>query len=147
MRKLAVCCLAIAVVVMFVPAAQAGTKCYHLTNFCDGLEANNIIVGGDAGTVTAGLWDWMCLKVGTGSLVSGVPNKFGGTPLYPYSGGVGQGFSAVFAFKPSAHTFDLYATFDGSSVQAFQVNQPYTTTNGACSPLNANVGKSSTTGR
>jgi len=141
MRKLAVCCLAIAVVVMFVPAAQAGTKCYHLTNFCDGLEATNSSLGGNAGTLVAGLWAWQCSNTCPGSLVVGVPNKFGGQPLYPYSGGTGAGFAAMFAFKPSSHMFDLNVTMDGFTFQAFQINQPYTTTNGVCSCGKANDGK------
>ena len=136
MRKFAICCLAIAVATMLVPAAQgAMTKCYHLTNFCDGLEATNIHVGGIAGTITVGLWDWLCLANNTGTLISGVPNKFGGQPLYPYSGGTGSGFTAIFTFKPAVAMFDLYGTFDGVTAFAFQTNQPFTTTPGVCNPL------------
>jgi hypothetical protein len=135
MKRFAICCVALAVAAMFVPAAQAGTKCYHLTNFCDGLEATNIFVGGTAGTITVGLWDWVCLANNTGTLVSGVPNRFGGQPLYPYSGGTGSGFSATFTFKPLTHLFDLYGTVDGMTTFAFQTSQPYTTTPGPCNPL------------
>jgi len=146
MKKFAICFAALAVAAMFVPAAQAQScpgKCYHLTNFCDGLEATNVHVGGISGTLTAGLWDWKCLANGTGTLVAGVPNKFGTQPLYPYSGGTGAGFDAQFTFNNALHKFDLYGTFDGCTFSAFQVNQPFTVTKGACNPL-ARTGRSAT---
>jgi len=135
MKTFGICVLVLVVAAMFVPSAQAATKCYHLTNFCDGLEATNIHVGGLAGTITFGLWDWQCLANNTGTLVAGVPNKFGGQPLYPYSGGTGAGFAAIFTFKPSVAAFDLYGSFDGFTTFAFQTNQPFTTTPGVCMPL------------
>jgi len=147
MKMFAICCLVLAVAVMFVPAAQAGTKCYHLTNFCDGLQSTTIFVGGDQGTESVGLWDWLCFGNNTGTLQSGGPNKFGTQPLYPYSGGSGQGFQANFTFKPVNHTFDLYATQDGHTTFAFQTAQPYTTTNGNCNPLARQTGVRSATGR
>src|SRR5205085_7488561 len=117
------------------PSAQAATKCYHLTNFCDGLQLTTIHVGGIQANEVVGLWDWLCLGAGTGTLISGSPNKVGTQPLYPYSGGTGYGFNANFTFKPSVAAFDLYATTDGQTTFAFQTNQPFTTTAGPCNPL------------
>jgi hypothetical protein len=131
MKKFAICCLALVVVSMFVPAAQAATKCYHLTNFIDGLEVTTIFVGGIQANEVVGLWDWVGSHDNTGTLVSGGPNKFGTHPTYPFDGG----FQANFTFKGSTHLFDLYGTFDGFNTFAFQTNQPYTTTGGVCSPL------------
>ncbi len=147
MKMFAICCLVLAVAVMFVPAAQAGTKCYHLTNFCDGLQATQIFVGGNQGTEEVGLWDWLCLANGSGTLQTGGPNKFGTAPTYPYTSGHAYGFSANFTFKSLTHTFDLYGTFDGSTTFAFQTAQPYTTTAGPCNPLARQTGVRSATGR
>src|SRR5258708_4910456 len=146
MKKFAICCAALVVAAMFVPAAQAGTKCYHLTNFCDGLQATQIFVGGIQGVEEVGLWDWVCAHNGDGSLQSGGPNKFGKQPLHPFHGGSPSGFNANFKFNPSLLLFDLYATTDGATTFAFQTNQPYTTTSGPCSPLHANTGLRSATG-
>jgi len=140
MKKFAICCLAAAAVALFVPAANAGTTCYHLTNFCDGVQSTTIFVGGVQGVEAVGLWDWVCLGAGTGTLDSGGKNKFGTQPLYPYSGGTPAGFNANFTFKPLTHLFDLYGTFDGSTTFAFQTSQPYTTTSGPCNPLHAKSG-------
>ena len=146
MKKFAICCVVLAVAVMFVPAAQAGTKCYHLTNFCDGLQATQIFVGGLQNQEVVGLWDWLCLANGSGTLMSGGPNKFGTAPTYPYTSGHAYGFSANFTFKGGiVKQFDLYGTFDGSTTFAFQTNQPFTTTAGACNPLGPrNPGRSAT---
>ena len=137
MKKFAICLAALLVAAMFVPGAQAAaTKCYHLTNFCDGVQATNITVGGIQAHEVVGLWDWLCIGGGTGTLMSGGPNKFGTAPVYPYVFGSDiYGFSANFTFKPPAHAFDLYATFDGLTTFGFQTNQPFTTTNGPCNPL------------
>jgi|SRR5215471_3981371 len=140
MKKFAICCLALATIAIFTPAANAGTICYHLTNFCDGLQSTTIHVGGVQGTEEVGLWDWVCLANGTGTLQSGGKGKFGTQPLYPYSGGTPAGFNANFTFKTLTLTFDLYATTDGSTTFAFQTAQPYTTTAGPCNPLHAKSG-------
>jgi hypothetical protein len=93
-------------------------------------------VGGIQGNEVVGLWDWLCFANGTGTLMTGGPNKFGSQPVYPYIGGSAiYGFAANFTFKPSLAAFDLYGTFDGSTTQAFQTSQPYTVTNGPCNPL------------
>lgn len=133
MKKLTICCLVIAVSALFTPVAQAGTKCIHLTNFCDGLEITSFPT--IAGTAVVGLWDWVCLGNNTGSLIAGAPTKFGGQPIYPYSGGTGSGFAGLFALNGSLHEFDLWGSMDGFTVFAFQTNQPYTTTKGKCNPL------------
>ncbi len=147
MKKFAICCAVLVVAAMFVPAAQAGTKCYVLTNFCDGVQVNQIFVGGVQGTEVVGLWDWVCIRGGDGTLISGGPNKFGTQPLYPFHGGTPSGFNANFTFKGLTHTFDLYATTDGTTTFAFQTAQPYTSHSGACvPPVNANLGLRSATG-
>jgi hypothetical protein len=149
MKKFAICAALVLAVMLSVPSAQAATKCYHFTNFCDGLQVTSIHVGGIQANEYVGLWDWICLGNGTGTLISGGAGpKIGTQPLYPYSGGTGYGFNANFTFKASTHLFDLYATFDGQTTTAFQTNQPYTTTNGPCNPLGprSNTGRS-TTGR
>ena len=136
MKKFAICCMALFVVAILVPSAQAGTKCYNLTNFCDKIQYNQVSVGGVQKTEVVGLWDWACLANGTGTLISGSVKKIGTQPLYPYSGGTGFGANANFTF--GVGVFDLYGTADGATVLAFQTAQPYTSTNGACNPLKHN---------
>lgn len=135
MKKFAIGCLAVAVFALFVPASfgTAVTTCYHLTYFCDGVQATGPSAGEDAG-----LWDWVCLGNNTGTLTIGPHNKFGSQPLYPYSGGNGQGFAANFKFNNTTHLFNLYGTVDGSSIFFFQKNSPFTTSSGPCNPLHAN---------
>ena len=136
MKKFAICCLAFAAVVLLSQVSFAATTtCYHLTYFCDGVQATGPFGGEDAG-----LWDWLCLANGTGTLTIGPHRKFGTQPLYPYSGGSGQGFAANFKFVPLTATFNLYGTNDGATVFLFQQNSPYTTTAGPCNPLHAKSG-------
>jgi hypothetical protein len=136
MKKLVICAIAVFAVAMMIPGAQASTKCYHLTNFCDGVQATYTTVGGIQHVEESGQWDWVCAGAGVGSFTAGGTNKFGSAPYYPMtSGGTFYGFAANFTFKPSALAFDLYGTFDGATPTAFQTSQPYTVTNGACSPL------------
>lgn len=144
MKKFAICCLALAAVAMFVPAANAVpiTTCYHLTYFCDGVQTTKI------GPVVVGLWDWVCLGTGTGTLTGGSLNKFGTQPLYPYAGGTAFGADAVFYFHPATGLFNLTGTVDGMTFFYFQHNSPYTTTPGPCSPLGPrNPGARSVLGR
>jgi len=144
MKKFAICLLALAVAALFVPAAQAApspTKCYHLTNFCDGVQPTTINVGGIQGKEVALLWDFVCIGAGTGTLGSGGVNAFGSQPIYPFVGGTSFGFAANFKFKPAGHLFDLYGTFDGLTASVFQTNQPWTQTNGPCNPLVVKHGK------
>jgi len=145
MKKFAICFVALAVVALLVPSAQAaGRHCYVLTNFCDGIQTQQIHVGGITGQEVVGLWDYVCIKNNDGALFTGAPNKFGTQPTYPFhSGGVPAGFAANFTFKPSTHTFDLYYTLDGMTTGAFQTNQAYTLVNGNCNPL-ARTGRSAT---
>jgi hypothetical protein len=136
MKKFAICCLALALAALFVPAAQAApsaTKCIHFTNFCDGFQRTQSHVGGVQVNEWVGLWDYVCAGNGTGSIMSGSVNKIGTHPTYPFDGG----FAANFSFAPGTHLFDLYATFDGINVTVFQTAQPWTQTNGPCNPLNA----------
>lgn len=142
MKKFAICCLVLAVVAMFVPTAYANPKtfCYHLTYFCDGVQATNFGVGPVQGIESVGLWDWVCLGAGTGTLMSGGNNKFGTQPLYPFSGGTPAGFNANFTFNRSLGVFDLYGTFDGMTTFAFQHNSPFTLSAGPCNPLHAKSG-------
>jgi hypothetical protein len=135
MKKFAICCMALFVVAMLVPTAQAATKCYHLTNFCDQVQVSNAVVGGVQKTEVYGEWDWVCLLNGDGTPISGGTNKFGTNPSYPYHGGTSFGANANFTF--GVGVFDLYGT-DGVNLLTFQTNQPYTKTNGACSPLKHN---------
>ena len=134
MKKFAICCVALFVAAMLVPSAQAATKCYHLTNFCDQIQASQTAVGGVQKQEVSGLWDWLCLGSG-GTLVAGGPNKFGTRPTYPY---VGSAYpyaffaSANFTFVPASGLFDLYGTADGATTFAFQTGQPFTVTKGAC---------------
>ena len=147
MKNFAICVMVLMVAAAFVPTAQAQvTSCYVLTNFCDGIQTTDYTVGGAQAKETAALWDWICLKAGTGSLMSGGPGKFGTQPTYPFVGGTPSGFSANFTFGPKAKGFDLYGTFDGSTINAFQVGQAYKKVKGACNPLAPKTGRS-TTGR
>ena len=149
MKKFAICCAILVVAAMMVPGAQAATKCYHFTNFCDVVQVSQYHVGGIQGNEVVGLWDWLCFGAGDGTEVVGGPNKFGTQPVYPYHGGSAiYGFASNFTFKPLVAAFDLYATFDGMTTVAFQTNQPFTTTAGACSPLGPRTpGSKSLTGR
>jgi hypothetical protein len=137
MRKFAICCIAVAA--MFVPAAQAGTKCYHLTNFCDGLQTTTF--PSNSGTAVVGLWDYLCLANNTGTPVGGAPTKFGTQPTNPYFGGTGAGAYLLFTLNNNLHQFDLWESFDGVTVFVVQTNQPFTTTKGACNPLVNTNGK------
>ena len=145
MKKFALCCLAIASVALFVPTASAGTTCFHLTYFCDGVQSTTISVGPVQKVEAVGLWDWVCLGNGTGTLDSGGNKKFGTQPLYPYSGGTPAGFNANFTFGVVnlQKVFDLYATTDGVTTFAFQHNSPYTTTSGPCNPLHVQKARQS----
>jgi hypothetical protein len=145
MKKFAICCLALVAVAMLVPTAQAKpgpvTTCIVLTNFCDGIQIVTSKVGGIQAKEVVGLWDYVCAKNGTGSLMAGSVGKFGTHPTYPFDGG----FSANFTLKAPALLFDLYGTFDGLTAFAFQTNQPYTPVAGPCSPLAPrNPGRSAT---
>lgn len=151
MKKFAICLAALLVAAMFVPAASAvPTKCYHLTNFCDGVQATQIHVGGIQANEVVGQWDWLCFGIGTGTPTVGGPNKFGTALMYPLGSlyGYGVGIAANFTFKPPIHQFDLYGTFDGATTVALQTAQPFTTTSGPCNPLGPRKpGQKSTTGR
>ena len=140
MKKFAICLMALMVLAAFAPSAMAKSKttCYVLTNFCDGIQAQGPQMGGE----DAFLWDWVCLKSGTGQIGIGPHKKFGTAPNYPYNTGTPSGFAANFVFLPSA--FNLYNTFDGVTVGTFQTNQPYTAQPGACNPLTPRVGRSAT---
>lgn len=131
MKKFAICCMALFVAAMLVPSAQAATKCYHFTNFCDQIQINQVAVGGIQKQEVVGLWDWLCFGSG-GTLISGSVGKLGTQPTYPYVGGLGYGFNANFTFANATKLFDLYATFDGATAFVFQTNQPFTLTKGAC---------------
>jgi hypothetical protein len=137
MKKFAICCLALVAVAVMAPSAQAATKCIHFTNFCDGFQVNQTFVGGIQVNEWSGLWDWLCVFNNSGTLQAGSVNKIGTQPAYPYYPNIGttNGFAANFSFKPLTHLFDLYGTFDGVNTFAFQTSQPWTKTNGACSPL------------
>ena len=143
MKKFAICCLALASIALFVPTASAATTCFHLTYFCDGVQSTTIAVGGIQKTEAVGLWDWLCLGNGTGTLDSGGNKKFGTQPLYPYSGGFGYGFNANFTFGVvnTVKLFDLYGTFDGTTTFAFQLSSPYSTSKGPCNPLHVQKAK------
>ena len=138
MKKFAICLLAIAALTVFVPStfAKSATTCYHLTYFCDGVQATK------NGAEDAFLWDWICLGAGTGQIGIGPHKKFGTYPLYPFNSGTPGGFAANFVF--GAGTFSLPATFDGVTISNFQTNSPYTTTSGACNPLGPRNGRSAT---
>ena len=147
MKQFAICA-ALVMAVMLIPSAQAATKCYHLTNFCDGLQATQTFVGGIQNQEVVGLWDFLCIGGGSGTLISGGPNKFGSQATYPYPAGQSYGFAANFTFKNLTHLFDLYATSNGQTTFAFQTNQPFTTTKGPCNPLGPRqFGSKSVTGR
>ena len=95
MKKFGICGLAL-VVAMLVPAAQAGTKCYVLTNFCDRIQVSNYFVGGIQGTESVGLWDWACSGPGgPWTLISGGNNAIGTQPSEDFKGGPGEGFQAT----------------------------------------------------
>jgi hypothetical protein len=141
MKKFALCCLAVALVALFVPVANAApvTTCYHLTYFCDGVQTTK-----NAGVVV-GLWDFICQGAGAGSLMAGTANSFGTQPIYPFVGGVPAGFDAQFYLRPAKLLFNLAATTDGVTFFYFQKNSPYTPTPGPCNPLGPrNPGRSAT---
>ena len=142
MKKFAICVLAVLVVAMFVPGAQAATKCYTFPNFCDHIQTEQ------TGPEVVGLWDWQCANQGTGVLASGTTNKIGTRPVYyPYNGNTAAGFAANFTFKPGSGLFDLRGTFDGVTVSTFQHNKPFSVAFGSCNPLGPRNPGRSTTGR
>jgi len=132
MKKLAICCLVMALAALFVPVSQAAPRCITFTNFCDRIEFDTTNVGGVEGTVFFGSWDWECASDPTSSIIGNGGTKFkvGTRPIY-----VGTdyafAYSAGFTFKKAGLLFDLYGT-NGPSAFAFQLAQPWTQASGSC---------------
>ncbi len=134
MKKFSICCLVLAVAVMFVPAAQAA-KCITLTSFCDKIQHVSFGTGGQTGKMTIGLWAWTCNPGGLGTLISGKEGgAFGKTILatQPTAGGVPFGAQAHWSLNNGTGLFDLHGTVDGSTFFSFVSGSGFTTTLGAC---------------
>lgn len=137
MKKFAICCLVLAVAVMFVPAAQAAPapKCITLSAFCDQLQHKSFLVGGQTGKLTLGLWDWTCDPGALATPISGkAAGAFGKTILatQPVAGGFPFGIQTHFSLNNATGLFDLYGSFDDSTFFAFQLSMGFTQAPGAC---------------
>lgn len=132
MKKFALGCLVLALAVMIVPQSFAAQKCIHFTNFCDSISLNTATVGGVMGTAGYGGWDWLCTGNWTDASVLGnaTNNARIGTRAYSAVYAYLSPYTFQFTFN-LANGFDLYGT-NGSSLFAFQTNQPFTLSGGAC---------------
>ena len=132
MKKFALCCLVLALAVMMVPQSFGATKCIHFSNFCDSISLQTATVGGIQGTAGYGGWDWLCTGNWSDASVIGTATNNARIGTRPYSAVYAYlaAYSFQFTFNLS-QGFDLYGT-NGSSLLAFQTNQPFTLTNGAC---------------
>lgn len=151
MKKFAICAFVLVVAAMCVQAAQA-QACITLTNFCDHIQYYAYSTKGIAGLQSVGQWDYVCLNQGTGTLISGNYSKLGPITMAtqpttadaPGGGGSPAGFQATWTFNQKKALFDLADTTDGVNIGFFQRAKGYTQTPGACNPLHANGGRSST---
>jgi hypothetical protein len=129
MTKIVSLCLLLQVaVVLSQPAqCQAATRCMHMTNFCDSIMFQI------SGTFVYGGWDAFCEGDWKRSSILGkwkTAPELGTHPVYPFS--YYFVYSMQFSFKPGK-LFDLYGTSGiANGVFAFDSNQPYTITDGAC---------------
>jgi len=134
MKKFALCCLVLALAVMVVPQSQAASYCISLTNFCDTINLTSANVGGIQGVELYGAWDWECLGDYSSASIAGTPPSgktylatrpvYSGTP-YAFA------YTAMFSLKKSGGAFDLYGN-TAASLFAFQLDQPWSFSNGAC---------------
>jgi hypothetical protein len=136
MKKLAICCLVLAVAAIFVPVSQAAPRCITFTNFCDQIQYDTAAVGGINGTILWGNWDWLCNFEASANVAGngGAKLKLGTRPysavyayLSPYSFG--------FAFAKSSHLFGLQGNnggLNGGGAFVVQDNQPWTQATGSC---------------
>ena len=121
------------------PLAQQ--KCMHFTNFCDTIVLSQ---GTDEFSPYAnGNWDWQCQADWTSSNILGNLKK--GHELttrtaYP-GGNYATPYTSLFSFK-AGQLFDLYQTNGlGGKIFAARTNQPFTLTDGACSPGDVDTSK------
>lgn len=116
--------------------SQNTTHCIHFTNFCDSVEFAT------SGALAYGVWDWTCEGEWTQNPVIG--NATVGPELTTrpkQANGFAFTYTAHLSFKPGK-LVDLYES-DGieSGLLAVWKNQPFTVTNGACSPRDVAIKK------
>lgn len=141
MKKLAICCLVLALAAIFVPTSQASPRCITFTNFCDQIQYDTTVVGGVTGTVFYGDWDWFCTPGSSTSIIGngGSKLKVATRPVYyTYT----FAYTAGFTFRKSDHLFDLMATTGlAGGALYFQYNQPWTQAGGTCGFAKPSNGK------
>lgn len=137
MRKSFFFCLLVATA-LFAQSirAQAAPRCLHFTNFCDTISLES------SGILAYGGWDALC--EGNWSRSSVIGNwksrpELGTRPVFDFN--YVFPYTMQFLFKADK-LFDLYAT-DGTAdgVFAYDTNEPYTITGGACLSTDANKTK------
>lgn len=116
--------------------SQEVDRCIHFANFCD-----TIVLATSSG-FAYGNWDWNCTQDWTDTPIIGnaeAGRELGTRPGFAY----GYTFAYSTEFSPKAgNLFDLYLTNGvGGRVFTGRKNQPYTVTNGACSPSDVDKSK------
>jgi hypothetical protein len=133
MKKFALCLMVLALSLAVVPQSNASSNCIHFTNFCDSISVQTASVGGVMGSAAYGGWDWLCTGNWTDASIIGNASNPARLGTRPYSVAYAylDAYSFGFTFKINGSLFDLYGT-NASSLLAFQTNQPFTITSGAC---------------
>lgn len=133
MKKVAICAMVLALAVAIVPQSNA-TSCVHFTNFCDSIQANISVVGGISGKMAYGGWDFLCTGNWTDASVIGNSATLSRIGTRPYSVTYAylDAYSFQFAFQAHTQLFDLYGTNGGTTITAFQTNQPWSIGSGTC---------------
>lgn len=138
MKKLAICCLALAVCAVFVPTSHAASKCIALSDFCDRVSVNITNVGGQQGTELVGLWDWTCDGVTLAPMAGGA-----GTKLKFAGFLAGIGLTENWTANKGNHITDIYLTADGVNESPLVTGEGFSLTNGSCGFATPNNGKPS----
>lgn len=138
MKKLANCCLALALVFVFVPNSQAGNGCIQLTQYCDRVQIATTAVGGEQGIELVGLWDWMC----DGVTLAPVAGNFGSKITFAgYLANIG--LTENWTANRRDGLADIYETADGRTESPLVLGVGFTLTPGSCGLTNPNNGKPS----
>jgi len=132
MKKLAICCLVLAVAVMFVPKSQANPRCISLQDYCDLTNFDTSNIGGQTGTELIGDWLWDCVSTSTYTAGNGGAKlKFGTRPVY--SNGVAFFYTSNWTLTKANHLGDINFSAGLSGGLAFAIqNEPWSQSAGTC---------------
>lgn len=132
MKKLAICCLVLALAAIFVPASQAAPRCITFQDYCDQIQFDTSNIGGVTGTALWGDWQWVCSADTT--LISGKGGpKLTAATQPVYASGVPFGLNAAFVLRKSDHLMDVYFSGGLAGGIVFGVtNEPWFQAAGSC---------------